>query len=234
MRFVTDLAQSAKSLKANEGVNPIERAECLTSGSNKDFKRIKCILEKRRKRIKDDLNKITSEISTLRVEHCSLDAVNKEAKKLIKLIRRPLDDEEIYRLIEELCNKIESCDTAESEDEAIAAFEKKIDGINRALQLQTEKVEKEYEDRKGSLQSLQKKFPKQFLPPYEVKELKTAEDCGYRSAKDPHAYFTSNKVWKFVLGCGAATMAAAAAPTVISVVATASAAVVPTLVLSGK
>lgn len=231
---MTDLAQSAKSVKANKGLNLIKRAEDLTSKRNEDFKRMKSILEQRRKCITDDLKKITSEISTLNVQQCSLDAVNQQAKKLIDLLRRHLDDGEINRLIKELGNKIESCDTVESEDEAIAAFEEKIHGINRALQLQTEKVEKEYNDRKGSLECLQTKFPKQFLQPYEAKKPKTAEDCGYRSIKDPYAYVTSNNVWKFLLGCAAATAAAAAAPTIIGVAATASAAVAPTLALAGK
>ena len=231
---MTDLAQSAKSVKANKGERLIKRAENLTSEHNEAFKRMKIILQERRKRTKDDLTKITSEISTLKVKQCSVDAVNQEAKKLIDLIRRYLDAGKIYQLITELESKIESCDTAESEDEAIAAFEKKIDGINRALQLQTEKVENEYEDQKGSLESLLIQFPKHFLPAYEAVELRTAKDCDYRSIEDPYAYVTSNKVWKFMLGFAAATTAAAVGPAVMGFAATASSAVAPALALAGK
>ena len=212
----------------------IKRAEDLTSEHNEAFGEMKSILEKKRKSIEDHLNKIKSEISTLEEEHRSLDAVNQEAKKLTDLIRRHLDDGEINRLIEELGNKIESCHTVKSEDKTIAVFEEKIDGINRALQLQTEKVEKEYEERKDSLEFLQTKFPKQLLTPYEAKEPKTAKDCGYRSMKDPYAYVTSKNVWKCMLGCATAAAAVAVAPAVTSVAATASASVAPTLALTGK
>ena len=75
-----------------------------------------------------------------------------------------------------------------------------INGINTALQLQSEKVEKEYQERKDNLRSFQTNFPQQFLPPYEA----TLKDFSYSSLTDPYAYVTRDNFWRFVLGCAAA------------------------------
>ena len=215
MRFETDLAQSAKSVKAQKDMNLIERAEDLTSEHKKDFEDIKSTLETREECIDSHLNKIEGEICTLNEKQCSLKAVDQEAKKLIDLIRPRLREGENNKLIQELSNNIKSCPTVESENEVIDAFEKMIDGINTALQLQSEKVEKEYQERKDNLGSFQTNFPQQFLPPYEA-TLKKAKDCSYSSLTDPYAYVTSDNFWRVAFGCAAGTAAAAAAPTLVA------------------
>ena len=200
MRFETDLAQSAKSVKAQKDMNLTERAEDLTSEHNEDFKEIKSILERREEYIDNHLNKIEGEICTLNEKQCSLKAVDQEAKKLIDLIRPRLREGENNKLIQELSNNIKSCPTVESENKVIDAFAKMIDGVNTALQLQSEKVEKEYQERKDNLRSFQTNFPQQFLPPYEA----TLKDFSYSSLTDPYAYVTRDNFWRFVLGCAAA------------------------------
>ena len=199
MRFETDLAQSAKSVKAQKDMVLI-KAEDLTSEHNEDFEEIKNILERREEYIDNHLNKIEGEICTLNEKQCSLKAVDQEAKKLIDLIRPRLREGENNKLIQELSNNIKSCPTVESENEVIDAFKKMIDGINTALQLQSEKVEKEYQERKDNLRSFQINFPQQFLPPYEA----TLKDFSYSSLTDPYAYVTRDNFWRFVLGCAAA------------------------------
>lgn len=178
----------------------IKRAEDLTSEHNEDFEEIKSILERREEYIDNHLNKIEGEICTLNEKQCSLKAVDQEAKKLIDLIRPRLREGENNKLIQELSNNIKSCPTVESENEVIDAFKKMIDGINTALQLQSEKVEKEYQERKDNLRSFQINFPQQFLPPYEA----TLKDFSYSSLTDPYAYVTRDNFWRFVLGCAAA------------------------------
>lgn len=220
MRFETDLAQSAKTVKAQKDMNLIERAEDLTSEHKKDFEYIKSTLETREEYIDSHLNKIEGEICTLNEKQCSLKAVDQEAKKLIDLIRPRLCEGENNELIQELSNKFKSCPTVESENEVIDAFEKMIDGINTALQLQSEKVEKEYQERKDNLRSFQTNFPQQFLPPYEA----TLKDFSYSSLTDPYAYVTRDNFWRFALGCVGGTAAAAAA-------AAAALATAPTLVV---
>nr|XP_058969516.1 transmembrane GTPase fzo-like [Pocillopora verrucosa] len=186
LRFETDLAQSAKTVKAQKDMNLIERAEDLTSKHKKDFEYIKSTLETREEYIDSHLNKIEGEICTLNEKQCSLKAVDQEAKKLIDLIRPRLREGKNNELIQELSNNFKSCPTVESENEVIDAFEKMIDGINTALQLQSEKVEKEYQERKDNLRSFQTNFPQQFLPPYEA----TLKDFSYSSLTDPYAYVT--------------------------------------------
>ena len=200
MRLETDLAQSAKSVKAQKDMVLIKRAEDITSEHNEDFEEIKSILERREEYIDNHLNKIEGEICTLNEKQCSLKAVDQEAKKLIDLIRPRLCEGENNELIQELNNNFKSCPTVESENEVIDAFEKRIDGINTALQLQSEKVEKEYQERKDNLRSFQINFPQQFLPPYEA----TLKDFSYSSLTDPYAYVTRDNFWRFVLGCAAA------------------------------
>lgn len=200
MRFETDLAQSAKSVKAQKDMVLIKRAEDITSEHNEDFEEIKSILERREEYIDNHLNKIEGEICTLNEKQCSLKAVDQEAKKLIDLIRPRLREGENNKLIQELSNNIKSCPTVESENEVIDAFKKMIDGINTALQLQSEKVEKEYQERKDNLRSFQINFPQQFLPPYEA----TLKDFSYSSLTDPYAYVTRDNFWRFVVGCAAA------------------------------
>ena len=200
MRFETDLAQSAKSVKAQKDMVLIKRAEDITSEHNENFEEIKSILERREEYIDNHLNKIEGEICTLNEKQCSLKAVDQEAKKLIDLIRPRLREGENNELIQELSNNFKSCPTVESENEVIDAFEKMIDGINTALQLQSEKVEKEYQERKDNLRSFQTNFPQQFLPPYEA----TLKDFSYSSLTDPYAYVTRDNFWRFVLGCAAA------------------------------
>ena len=211
MRFETDLAQSAKTVKAQKDMNLIERAEDLTSKHKKDFEDIKSILETREEYIDSHLNKIEGQICTLNEKQCSLKAVDQEAKKLIDLIRPRLREEKNNELIQELSNNFKSCPTVESENEVIDAFEKMIDGINTALQLQSEKVEKEYQERKDNLKSFQTKFPQQFLPPYKAK----LKDYSYSSRTDPYAYVTSDNFWRFAFSCAAGTAAAAAAPAAV-------------------
>lgn len=195
MRFETDLAQSAKSVKAQKDMVLIKRAEDLTSEHNEDFEEIKNILERREEYIDNHLNKIEGEICTLKEKQCCLKAVGKEAKNLIDLIRLQCNEEENNRLIEELGNIIESCTTVKSENEVIDAFKEYIDRINTVLQLQSEKVEKEYQERKDNLKSFQTKFPQQFLPPYKAK----LKDYSYSSRTDPYAYVTSDNFWRLRL-----------------------------------
>lgn len=215
MRFETDLAQSAKSVKAQKDMVLIKRAEDLTSEHNEDFEKIKSILERREEHIDNHLNKIEGEICTLEEKQRCVKAMDQNVEKLIDLITPQLNEEGNNQLIEELGNKIESCPTVESENEAIDKFEKKIDGINKALQLQSEKVEKEYQELKDNLKSFQKKFPQQFLPPYEA-TLKKVKDCSYSSLTDPYAYVTSDNFWRVAFGCAAGTAAAAAAPALVA------------------
>ena len=211
MRFETDLAQSAKSVKAQKDMVLIKRAEDITSEHNEDFEEIKNILERREEYIDNHLNKIEGEICTLKEKQCCLKAVGKEAKNLIDLIRLQCNEEENNRLIEELGNKIESCTTVKRENEVIDAFKEYIDRINTVLQLQSEKVEKEYQERKDNLKSFQTKFPQQFLPPYKAK----LKDYSYSSRTDPYAYVTSDNFWRFAFSCAAGTAAAAAAPAAV-------------------
>lgn len=84
----------------------------------------------------------------------------------------------------------------DGEDKAVDEFfEKKIGGINKALQEQTLKIVEEFEKRKGDLRSLHAVCCKERMPSCEAKEQKTAEDCSYNSLKDPYAYITNSKVW---------------------------------------
>ena len=103
--------------------------------------------------------------------------MNHEVQKLNDLINRFLTEEEIDRLKEELGNKIERCSPVDGEDKAIDEFfEKKIGGINKALQKQTLKIVEEFEKRKGDLRSLHAVCCKERMPSCEAKEQKTAED----------------------------------------------------------
>lgn len=185
MRFEIDLAQTAKSAKARKGVVMIGEVENAASKYEKTFKDVQSIL-----------TEINGKISTLEKEYRSLDAVNHEVQKLNDLINRFLTEEEIDRLKEELGNKIERCSTVDGEDKAVDEFfEKKIGGINKALQEQTLKIVEEFEKRKGDLQSLHAVFCEKLMPSCEAKEQKTAEDCSYNSLKDPYAYITNSKLW---------------------------------------
>ena len=214
MRLETDLAQSAKSVKAQKDMVLIKRAEDLTSEHNEDFEEIKNILERREEYIDNHLNKIEGEICTLKEKQCCLKAVGKEAKKLIDLLRPQCNEERNNLWIEELGNKIESCTTVESENKVIDQFEKKIHGINTDLHLQSEKVEKEYQERKDNLKSFQTKFPQQFLPPYKA-TWNHYRYSSYSSPTNPYAYVRSDNFWRFAFSCAAGAAAAAAAPAAV-------------------
>lgn len=80
----------------------------------------------------------------------------------------------------------------DGEDKAVDEFfEKKIGGINKALQEQTLKIVEEFEKRKGELRSLHAVCCKERMPSCEAKEQKTAEDCSYNRLKDPYALQTA-------------------------------------------
>ena len=204
------MAQSTKSVKARKGVVLIEHAEAAISEQEKTLKNVQSILMERRKSSEDRLTEINYTIIRLKKEHRSLDAVIHEAQKLNDLINRYLDEEKIDRLVEELDNNIRSCNTVESEDNAIDNFFKeKIGRINKDLKEQTLKIVEEFEERKGDLQSLHAQYCNESMPSCEDGEPKTDKDSEYRWFKDPYGWVTNNKLWSTVLGflvaIGAAT-----------------------------
>ena len=106
MRLETDLAQSAKSVKAQKDMVLIKRAEDLTSEHNEDFEKIKSILERTEEHIDNHLNKIEGEICTLEEKQRCVKAMDQNVEKLIDLITPQLNEEGNNQLIEELGNKI--------------------------------------------------------------------------------------------------------------------------------
>ena len=188
----------------------IEHAEAAISEQEKTLKNVQSILMETRKSREDRLTEINYTIIRLEKEHRSLDAVIHEAQKLNDLINRYLDEEKIDRLVEELDNNIRSCNTVESEDNAINNFFKeKIGRINKDLKEQTLKIVEEFEERKGDLQSLHAQYCNESMPSCEDGEPKTDKDSEYRWFKDPYGWVTNNKLWSTVLGflvaIGAAT-----------------------------
>ena len=235
MKFETNLAQSAKSVKAQKDVAPIDLAKDVTSKQETTFQEIERILEKRRNLTEERLNNLKREISTLKKERLSLDAVNEEVKKFIDLRRLHLTRENTYRLIRELGNKMKECSSIESEDEAVDEFlEEEIEGINRAFQEQSSKIEKEYGRQKDNFLSFEAEVLRESLPSYEAIELKKAKDSSYRSSTDPYAYVTSNRLWNCMCGGVAATAVFATAPLNLGSVVTAAATVGPALTVNGK
>lgn len=210
MRFERDLVQSAKSVKARKGVVLIEHAEAAISEKEKTLKNVQSILMERRKSSEDRLTEINNTIFPLEKEHGSLDAVIQEAQKLNNLINRCVNEGEIDRLVEELDNNIRSCNTVESEDNAIDKFFKeKIGGINKDLKEQTLKIVEEFEKRKGDLRSLHAQYCNELMPSCEDGEPKTDKDSKYRWFKDPYGWVTNNKFWSIMLGFLVAIGAAA-------------------------
>lgn len=213
MRFERDLAKGAESVKAQKGVALIEHAKALASEHENTFNSVQSIFEERRNSSKDRLTEINNIMSTLEKEHRSLDAVIHEVQELNYLINRHLTEGEIDRLIEELRNDIERCNTVQSENEAIDNFfSRKIGGINTALYEQIVKLEEEYEQRRGDLDLSLAMYLRELLPSYEARELRGAEDSSYDDRRDPYAYVTSNNVWAVLLSFAAATVSAAVVP----------------------
>lgn len=85
-------------------------------------------------------------------DHDSLDTVRQEVKHLDKLIRDLLSDEKIDRLIKELGEKINDCDSEESENLVVSNFfETRNCVISETLQQQILKVNFEFQEWKYTL-----------------------------------------------------------------------------------
>lgn len=143
-------------------------------------------------------------------DHDSLDTVRQEVKHLDKLIRDLLSDEKIDRLIKELGEKINDCDSEESENLVVSNFfATKNCVISANLQKQILKVNFEFQEWKKALgddYGCSQGTPSS----YKGKQLEKTEDYGYNSSKDPHAYVTSNNLWAVMLGFATATAVTAA------------------------
>ena len=205
MRFERDLAERAKSVKAQKGISLIKEAEKFSSTfaeNLQNFQRtINC--EKKPKKEKR-LTSLENKISTLKKHRDILDKVDQEVKRLDELIRDQLSSENINGLLIELGNRMTECNSEESEDLAINAFFKsKICVINVILQRQILKIKAEFREWEDSIQANYGCSKR--LPPYEAKQLKEPEDYGYNSNWDPHAYITSNNLWEVVFACATAT-----------------------------
>ena len=210
LRFERDLAERAKSVKAQKGISLIKEAEKFSSTfaeNLQNFQRtINC--EKKPKKEKR-LTSLENKISTLKKHRDILDKVDQEVKRLDELICGYLSSENINGLLKELGNRMTECNSEESEDLAINAFFKsEICVINGILQQQILKIKAEFREWEDSIQG--NYGCSKPLPPYEAKQLKEPEDYGYNSNWDPHAYITSNNLWDVVFAATGTAMASKA------------------------
>ena len=209
LRFERDLAERAKSVKAQKGISLIKEAEKFSSTFAENLENFQRTINCEKKPKKERLTSLENKISTLKKHRDILDKVDQEVNRLDELIRDYLSSENINGLLIELGNRMTECNSEESEDLAINAFFKsKICVINVILNRQILKIKAEFREWEDSIQGNYGCSKR--LPPYEAKQLKVPEDYGYNSNWDPHAYITSDNLWGVVFGCATTTGTAAA------------------------
>lgn len=213
LRFERELAESAKTVKAQKGVAFIEEAEQFASKFTRYLETFGGMIDKTKSHLfVHHQSPIQEKISTLTSERNSLHTLREEVQRLDVLINSYISDGKIDQLIKEICNTIEGCSSGPEEDEAFFAFLENVSlGIDQFLNDESERVNEKYRKWRDGVSS---KHLRKSLSSYATGRLPRTGNYGYNENFDPYSYVTNNTFWAAVAVCGTALASTALVPTV--------------------
>lgn len=199
LRFERELAESAKTVKAQKGVAFIEEAEQFASKLTRYLETFGGMIDKTKSHLfVHHQSPIQEKISTLTSERNSLHTLREEVQGLNVLINSYISDGKIDQLIKEICNTIEGCSSGPEEDEAFCAFLENVSlGIDQFLNDESERVNEKYRKWRDGVSS---KHLRKSLSSYATGRLPRTGNYGCNENSDLYSYLTSNTFWAVLAG----------------------------------